>query len=84
VDHLDDYQGDPADICSSFLSADGWIGTSAKIRLPADGIKHSSKAATPEFNMPGLFYCRPLEVIKSAFREASAEHFHLTPYKMFF
>jgi hypothetical protein len=84
VDRLDDYQGDPADIRSSFLSADGWIETSVKIRLPADGIKHSSEEAAPGFDVPGLFYRRPLEVIKSAFREASAERFHLTPYKMFF
>lgn len=84
VDRLDNYQGDPADIRSSFLGSDGWIETSVKIRLPADGVLHSSEDAAPQFEVPGLFYRRPLEVIKSAFREASAERFHLTPYKMFF
>jgi hypothetical protein len=38
----------------------------------------------PEFAMPGLFYHHPLEVIKTAFREASAEQFHLTPFETFF
>jgi hypothetical protein len=84
VDRLDNYQGDPADIRSSFLATDGWRETCVKIRLPADGIKHSSEAVAPEFDVPGLFYRPPLEVIKAAFREASAERFHLTPFKTFF
>jgi hypothetical protein len=84
VDRLDNYQGDPADIRSSFLGKDGWIETSVKIRLPADGVQHASETSAPEFEVPGLFYRRLLEVIKSAFREASAERFHLTPFKMFF
>jgi hypothetical protein len=84
VDRLDNYQGDPADIRSSFLGKDGWIETSVKIRLPADGVQHASETSAPEFEVPGLFYRRLLEVIKSAFREASADRFHLTPFKMFF
>lgn len=84
VDHLDNYQGDPADICSSFLGKDGWIETLVKIRLPADGVQHASETLAPEFEVPGLFCHRLLEVIKSAFHEASAERFHLTPFKMFF
>ncbi|KAG1811132.1 uncharacterized protein BJ212DRAFT_1483803 [Suillus subaureus] len=84
VDHLDNYQGDPADIHSSFLGKDGWIEMSVKIRLPADGVQHASETSAPEFEVPGLFYHRLLEVIKSAFHEASAERFHLTPFKMFF
>ncbi|KAG2149212.1 hypothetical protein DEU56DRAFT_729664, partial [Suillus clintonianus] len=80
VDHLDNYQGDPADIRSSFLGTDGWIETSVKIQLPADGVQHTSETSSPEFEVPGLFYRRLLEVIKSAFREVSAERFHLTPF----
>ncbi|KAG1798726.1 hypothetical protein EV424DRAFT_1307934, partial [Suillus variegatus] len=84
VDHLDNYQGDPLDIRSSFLGMDGWIETTVKIRLPADGVQHTSEMSSPEFEVPALFYRRLLDVIKSAFREASAEHFHLSPFKMFF
>ncbi|KAG1810514.1 hypothetical protein EV424DRAFT_1328117, partial [Suillus variegatus] len=73
VNRLDNYQGDPADIRSSFLSTDGWIETT-----------HTSETSAPEFEVPGLFYHRLLDVIKSAFCKASAERFHLTPFKMFF
>jgi hypothetical protein len=34
--------------------------------------------------MPGLLYRHPLEVIKTTFREASAEQFHLTLFETFF
>ncbi|KAG2142742.1 uncharacterized protein EDB93DRAFT_1252205 [Suillus bovinus] len=84
VDHLDNYQGDPTDICSSFLRTDGWIEMTVTIQLPADGVQHTLETSAPEFEVPGLFYHRLLEVIKSAFCEASAEHFHLTLFKMFF
>ncbi|KAG2128672.1 uncharacterized protein EDB93DRAFT_1095871, partial [Suillus bovinus] len=84
LEHLDNYQGDPEDICSSFSTAGGWIETSVKIRLPADGVEHPSEECAPEFNVPGLFYRRPLEVLKTAFREASAEQFHLTPFETSF
>lgn len=84
LERLDNYQGDPEDIRSSFSTADGWIETSVKIRLPADGVEHPSEECAPEFNVPGLFYRRPLEVLKTAFREASAEQFHLTPFETSF
>ncbi|KAF8230244.1 hypothetical protein L208DRAFT_1282836, partial [Tricholoma matsutake] len=35
---------------------DGWIETSVKISLPADGVKHCSEAEAPQFSVPGLFY----------------------------
>jgi len=84
LERLDQYQGDPEDIRSSFSTADGWIETSVKICLPTDGVRHLSEESAPEFAVPGLFYRRPLEVIKTAFREASAEQFHLTPFETFF
>ncbi|KAG2348745.1 hypothetical protein BDR05DRAFT_980136 [Suillus weaverae] len=84
LEHLDNYQGDPEDIRSSFSMADGWIETSVKICLPADGVKHPSEESAPEFAVPGLFYRCPLEVLKTAFHEASAEQFHLTPFETSF
>ncbi|KAG1840499.1 hypothetical protein DFJ58DRAFT_718370 [Suillus subalutaceus] len=78
---LDNYHGNPDDIRSSFSTSDDWQETSVKIHVPADGVMHESLEDTPEFSVPGLFYRRPLEVIKNAFREASAEHFHFTPFE---
>lgn len=73
VNRLDSYHGDPQDILASFLAGDGWMETSVKICLPADGVKHDSDSSAPEFEVPGLFYWQPLEVIKTAFCETAAE-----------
>jgi len=81
---LDNYQGNNADIRSSFSTSDSWKQTSVKIRIPADGVQHVSEDEAPEFDVPGLFYRRPLEVIKAAFRESTAEQFHLTPFETFY
>ncbi|KAG1800089.1 hypothetical protein EV424DRAFT_1545807 [Suillus variegatus] len=81
---LDNYQGDTVDIRLSFSASDGWKETSVKIRIPADGVKHISEDVAPEFDVPGLFYRRPLEVIKAAFCESTAEQFYLTPFKTFY
>lgn len=81
---LDNYHGDFEDIRSSFSPSDGWQETSVKIRIPADGVQHASEDAAPMFEVPGLFYRKPLEVIKAAFRESSVEHFHFTPFQVFY
>ncbi|OJA16815.1 hypothetical protein AZE42_11165 [Rhizopogon vesiculosus] len=81
LERLNMYHGDPEDICSSFSMSDSWQETSVKIRLPADGVMHESLEDAPELSIPGLFYHRPLEVIKNAFHEAAAEQFHFTPFE---
>jgi hypothetical protein len=69
---------------SSHLPAkDGWIEASVQIALPAEGVKHHSEADPPQFSVPGLFYRRPLEVLKSAFQEDAAENFHVSAHEMF-
>ncbi|KAG2336702.1 hypothetical protein BDR05DRAFT_896368 [Suillus weaverae] len=80
---LDNYQGDAEDVRSSFSASDGWIETGVKIRIPADGVRHATEDAAPLFEVPGLFYRKPLKVIKAAFRESAAEHFHLMPFNIF-
>jgi hypothetical protein len=66
-----------------FSAKDGWIEGSVKIPLPGEKVKHKSETDAPTFEVKGVFY-RPLtEVIKSAFREAAAQSYHLTPFRLF-
>lgn len=66
-----------------FPSKDGWKETSVMIRLPAEKVRHTSEDDAPRFEVDGLFY-RPLkDVIVSAFQEATAETFHITPFRLF-
>jgi Plavaka transposase len=70
---------------TQFPSKDGWKETSVKIRLPAEktSLSSTSEDEAPEFEVNGVFY-RPLtDVIISAFQEAAAETFHITPFRLF-
>lgn len=66
---------------SPFSGDSSWIETSLNISVPCEKVPHASESDTPVFKVENLFYCRPLEVIKAAYREVAAEHFHTTPYK---
>lgn len=84
VSHLDGYEANPEDIRSSFLAGDGWKEASVRLHLPADGVKHKSLEESPIFEVPGLFFHKPLDVIKNAFREQASEYFHITPFETFY
>ncbi|KAG1841470.1 hypothetical protein C8R48DRAFT_620144, partial [Suillus tomentosus] len=77
VEYLDIYYGDPGDIHSLFSAND----VSVKIYISTDGVMHQSLDHAPEFSDPSLFYYHPIKVTKNAFCEASAKHFHFTPFK---
>lgn len=77
---LEKAQHDPA---SSIFSSDGWHEASVKIRLPCEKEKFSSEDCAPEFDVDGLYYHKPLEVLKSAYQEVAAKTFHTKPYKLF-
>jgi hypothetical protein len=78
LNRLDEYSEGP-----KFSTKDGWIEASVKIPLPGEKVKHKSEIDAPTIEVKGVYY-RPLtEVIKSAFREATAQSFHLTPFRLF-
>ena len=60
---------------------DGWIETSVPISLPNIGVSHLSVAAAPVFHVKGFSYRKPLEVLKAAYQEPSAAHFHISPFE---
>ncbi|KDR80175.1 hypothetical protein GALMADRAFT_62788 [Galerina marginata CBS 339.88] len=66
-----------------FSVKDGWIETSVFISCPCDGVRHSSEAIAPKYEVKGLFYRPPLEVVKAALSEPGAEKFHTTPFKSY-
>jgi hypothetical protein len=68
---------------TEFLPKDGWKETPVKIRLPAERVRHASEGDAPEFEVNGVFYRPLIGVIISAFQEAAAENFHITPFRLF-
>jgi hypothetical protein len=41
---------------SHFSANDGWIESSVKITLPAEGVKHASQRLEPKFKVPELVH----------------------------
>ncbi|KAJ3768980.1 hypothetical protein FB446DRAFT_813657 [Lentinula raphanica] len=61
---------------------DGWVEASVKIPVPCSGIKQKESDA-PMYELKGIFYRRPLEVIKSVFQSSESKKFHYTPFRLF-
>ena len=64
-----------------FKPEDGWIQASVSIPVPCDGFIFKSEQDAPRFTVHGIWYRRPLKVIKLSFSEPAAEKFHITPFK---
>ena len=64
-----------------FRTEDGWIKGSVSIPVPCDKYRFATEEDAPRFVVDGIWYRRPLEVIKRAFTEPAAEKFHTTPFK---
>ncbi|KAE9393770.1 hypothetical protein BT96DRAFT_828701 [Gymnopus androsaceus JB14] len=75
---MDNYGGVRYDLQAD----DGWIETSIKIPVPCTGVKQF-EADAPAYELKGVFYCKPLEIIKSVFQSEQAKKFHYTPFKLY-
>ena len=64
-----------------FRPEDGWIKGSISIPVLCNGCKFRLEADAPRFVVDGIWYRRPLQVLKRAFSEPAAEKFHTTPFK---
>lgn len=80
--NLDDYNaGNPRSVLTS---NDGWIETSVEVSLPpAEHGSRVSESAAPKYSVSGLFYRKPLEVIKAALAESTAKTFHIIPFQQY-
>ncbi|THU88484.1 hypothetical protein K435DRAFT_866245 [Dendrothele bispora CBS 962.96] len=74
---MDEHRGARA----AFREEDGWIESSVKIPLPAEGFCiPESKAATLEID--GIFHRDMLDVITSVFESPASNNFHYSPHKL--
>lgn len=75
---LDNYKVDPT---SNLNTKDGWITATVPISLPCKKVSYPSEMDAPVYNVEGMYYQKPLNVIKAAFQESLAADFHIAPYK---
>ncbi|THU91087.1 hypothetical protein K435DRAFT_820957 [Dendrothele bispora CBS 962.96] len=78
VKEMDESLGPKFDL----LAEDGWIEASVEIPLPAEGVKQPESNA-PKLKVDGVFYRKPLEVIKSVFQSERSQKFQYVPFKLF-
>lgn len=61
---------------------DRWLEGTVYLSLPCDGFKFAKESDAPQFPIK-FHYRKLLDVVKEAFSEPAAEHFHQTPFKSF-
>ncbi|KAG2061329.1 hypothetical protein BDR06DRAFT_870170 [Suillus hirtellus] len=77
------YQADEDPDSKLFSTSDKWHEASVNIKLPAEKHRYTSEADAPDCAMDGLYYRKPLEVIRSAYKEVTSKSFHNVLYKLF-
>jgi hypothetical protein len=83
-EHLDVYEGSEGiNDGPGFSTQDGWKEGTVVLHLPGNKVKNVSEDAAQTLEIKGLWYCSMVNVIKSAFAEASAENFYLQPFKLY-
>lgn len=76
---LDEYHGTSG---TELIPNKSWMSASVSIKLPPAGRgRHVSEPLAPSYEVKGLQYRRPLDVIKKAFTEQAAEEFHISSFE---
>jgi Plavaka transposase len=76
---LEDYLNDPN---MTMPMGDKWIKASVDIPIPSTKIKTTEEEAAT-YTINGIFYRRPLDVIKNKLKMPEAQSFHLFPFQEF-
>ncbi|KAK0183671.1 hypothetical protein F5146DRAFT_1106648 [Armillaria mellea] len=63
------------------FTANGWICDGITLQLPQSGVCHALEEAAPSFDILNVWHCLLLDIIRSAFQDASSLHFHLKGFK---
>ena len=77
---LDDFNSTDSSASNPPLT-DGWIKATLSIPLPCAKVLFPSEADAPKYKVEGVYYRKPLEVLKAAFLEHAAQDFHIAPYE---
>ncbi|THU90531.1 hypothetical protein K435DRAFT_864214 [Dendrothele bispora CBS 962.96] len=91
VKKLDKYLGqdgdfeeseDPNPLPDTSSLRDGWYRTSVTVPLPHTRSRVASEKDAPTLDIDGVYYRKPLEVIKEALQDPSSTGFHLQGHKL--
>jgi len=81
IERMDSVPMIDGDDAARSMAHDGWKESVVNISLPCDGVKHASEKDAPKFAVKGLYHRSLTQLLLAALKEASAEKFHLFPFK---
>jgi hypothetical protein len=71
------------DTAEEFSEDDGWVAATVELPVPVKDVRIAESATPHRFRVPGLYYRRMVDVIRSFFSQAPVGSVHLTPFKTF-
>ena len=80
IDRYDEQRQD-SDSTYLFSPNDGWIETSIEIPLPCEGFSFKSEDDAPKYRVNGVYYRKPMEIIKATLNDPFIETYHWTPHE---
>lgn len=63
------------------FAADGWIKDHVKLHLPQTRVRHASEDEAPTLDIQDVWHRSLLDIVRSAFEDASSLRFHLKGFK---
>ncbi len=79
---VDDWIDEDSAASKDFQIEDGWHEASVKIRVPCERSKWPTEQDAPLFDVPGVFYRKLMDIIKTTLASATAQTFHMVPFKL--
>ncbi len=79
---VDDWIDEESSTSRDFHVKDGWHEGSVNISVPCERSKCSSEDVAPLFTIPGIYYRKLVDIMKTALTSATAETFHMIPFKL--
>lgn len=83
LDRYTQQGGEDNDDGPEFSVEDGWKEGTVVLRMPHARDSYGSEDTAPPLEIKGIWHRSMVKVLKSAFAEVSAEHFHLQPFKLY-
>ncbi|PSS06869.1 hypothetical protein PHLCEN_2v3527 [Hermanssonia centrifuga] len=79
---VDEWIDESSATSKDFCIDDGWHEASVKIPVPCERTKWATEGEAPLFEVPGIFHRRLIDIIKTTLSTATAQTFHMVPFKL--
>ncbi len=79
---MDDWIDESSATSKDFHVEDDWHEALVKILVPCKRTKWAAKSGIPLFEVPNIFHCRLIDIIKTTLSTVTAQTFHMVPFRL--